>query len=356
MKSRLFAVIVAAAFVLSGCSSGSDRSSEDRDPVPTPPTCLEKPSDCTLSEVADEAGVRVGVAVDVARLSDPAYAETVVTEFDSVTPEVAMKWIANEERPGDFDYEQADVLVDFAEEHGLQVRGHVPIWGLRLPDWVAEIDDPDELAGVLEARVTDVVGRYAGRVQRWDVVNEPLEFLGGDLADTSLTRLLGEAYIADAFRAAKQADPSAELWLNEHSGDISPEKGDSLVALVQNLVDQDVPIDGVGIQGHYIDDDPPNPETLLDLMNRLTALGVDVAITELDITVGDGGVRAQGDDYRGVVDACLQAGCVEITTWGVDDSQSWLGADAQALMFDDDFQPKPAYEAVRDAIARWARA
>jgi endo-1,4-beta-xylanase len=311
---------------------------------------------CTLRGAGDSAGVVVGTAVAPDRLDDPAYARLVAEEFSSLTPENHMKWPLVHPEPGVWVFEPADRLVAFAEEHDLAVRGHTLVWGQDVgngvPDWVAAIDDPDELQAVVDDHIATLVGRYAGRVDRWDVVNEPLEILGPELDGNHFLEVLGPDYIAAAFEAAHRADPDARLFLNEHSVEVVPAKADALVALVERLVAEGVPIHGVGLQAHQFSGQPPEPGVIEALVTRFTALGLEVAITELDLPLSeDGDLAAQADGYRQIVRECLAAGCTEITVWGVYDGATWLDdflgrARTSPLLFDYDFEPKPAYTAV----------
>lgn len=131
-----------------------------------------------------------------------------------------------------------------------------------------------------------VVGRYQGRVDRWDVVNELFEYPVGVQAPSAFDRL-GPDYVAELFEVAHAADPGAELWLNEVFTEVFPAKGDALVALVSSLRDRGVPIHGVGLQTHLtLSPAAPNPGSVSGLVARLRALGVEVAITELDVPLG----------------------------------------------------------------------
>jgi endo-1,4-beta-xylanase len=328
---------------------------------------LEDNDDTTLREVADGADLRVGAAVAPGPLADdPGYAEAAATHFNALTPENELKWTVVQPQRGEWNFAPADSLVDFAEQHDMSVRGTSLVWGQvagnGTPGWVGEIHDPAELRAVLRDWIATSMSRYAGRVDRWDVVNEPFVVTGGQLDPNHFFGVLGPGYIAEAFELAHEADPEAELWLNEIGAEYIPGKGDALVALVAELVDRDVPIHGVGLQAHKFPGLRLQPGALQDLAERLTNLGVDVAVTELDLAVSaDRDFEAQAEGYRQIVGECLAAGCSEVTVWGVDDSRSWLDLDlglfvdlphpAEPLLLDRHYQPKPAYYAVRDAIA-----
>lgn len=212
-----------------------------------------------------------------------------------------------------------------------------------------------------------VVGRYQGRVDRWDVVNELFEYPVGVQAPSAFDRL-GPDYVAELFQAAHAADPGAELWLNEVFTEVFPAKGDALVALVSSLRDRGVPIHGVGLQTHLtLSPAAPNPGSVSGLVARLRALGVEVAITELDVPLGPLRTEQQQVDiYRQVTAECLSAGCTEVTVWGVGDAFTTLDTAGQRqnnpllaaffslpstpLLLDVNLRPKAAYAAVVAAL------
>lgn len=368
VRRGLLTTAGAVAVVFAGaCAGGNDSDSAAR-PTTTMTTttnvvvdeCPADPAACTLRGAGDAADVLVGAAVAADRLDDPAYAWLVAEEFSSLTPENDMKWTVVQPERDVWVYGPADRLVDFAEEHEMAVRGHTLVWGQDvgngLPDWVAEIDDPEELRAVVGDHISTLVGRYAGRVDRWDVVNEPLELVGANLDANHFLEVLGPGYIGDAFEAAHRADPDARLFLNENSVEFVPAKAEALVSLVEELVADGVPIDGVGLQAHQFSGQPPEEGVIDTLVSQFEDLGLEVALTELDLPVPEGGDwAAQADGYRQIVRDCVDAGCNEITVWGVYDGATWLddflGRDGTSpLLFDRDFEPKPAHAAVIEEL------
>ena len=353
-------------------SAGGASSTQPAQPEPTPPapsstvapTTATTPSggaksvDATADSLVGagvNGGVRVGVAVEPSRLATQG--ALIAREFGQITPENAAKWKTIESTRGQYNFGPMDQVVDFADQRGLEVRGHTLIWGQAtgnaqgLPSWVANIGSAGEMRSVMERYITDVVGRYEGRIERWDVVNEPFSYKSNSLDNNRFHQLLGEQYIDIAFRAAQLADPSAELWLNEISAEQSRGKADALVALVDRLRARGVPLHGVGIQTHLFNGTPA-PE-LAYVTSQLRARGLRVAITELDVTITST-PEAQAEVYRTTVSQFLAAGGEEVTIWGVRDSDSWLvnlrGAGSRPLLFDDSLQRKPAYYAVRSVI------
>lgn len=352
--------ILAVAALLAACGCGDGGSGNDV-------SCLAPDADCTLREAAAAAGVRVGAAVREVFDSDPQYEPALVREFNSVTHEHALKWNAVQPQRGTFDFERADALVELAEANGMAVRGHTLIWEQQFldstPDYVTTITDPQELRELMAEHIRTVVGRYRGRIDAWDVVNEPLETLGSKLYENVFYRLLGPGYIAEAFELAHAADPDALLFLNETLVSTAGPKFDALAALVSELLDQGVPLHGVGIQGHFFA--PPRPDELRANIEALADLGVVVEITELDIPVIRQGDRAvlleeQRQQYYDVASACLAVpACRRITMWGFTDRHTWiddfLGPGLAPLVLDENYQRKPAYFGLRDAFLDAAR-
>ena len=357
-----FALVV--VMLAAACSSGSDGSSTGATASPTPPVkeCGAHGGDCRLRAVAAAADLRVGTAVQTGPLADEAaYRGTVGREFNSITAENDMKWPTIHPAADRYDFAAADAVVGFAADHDMEVRGHTLLWGqteyTTVPDYVANATGPDELRAYVDDHITTVVRRYRGRVQRWDVVNEPLDTVGTAMENNVFLRLLGEGYIADAFRTAHRADPAAELWLNEAVLETLPAKAQAFADLVTRLVADKVPIDGIGLQTHLLAG-VPDPVAFRALVRRFADLGLDVAITEMDLPAGTGPDRLerQARGYATTIGACLAGPrCREVTFWGFTDRHTWiddfLGPGHDPLLFDRDYQPKPAYSAVREQLA-----
>lgn len=323
---------------------------------------LRVPDSCTLRDLASRLGRRVGATAEPSQVLPGPFADTLAREFSSLTPENALKWYTVQPNRGGWNFGPADAVVDFAVAHGMEVRGHTLVWtqDTFTPGWVKAISDPAELRTVLAEHINTVVGRYGDRVHRWDVVNEPLESIGTNPSDNVFGRVLGAGYLAEIFALAHAADPSAELWLNEFGTDWVPGKHEALVELVRQLVTDGVPIHGVGIQMHRFTTEGPDLDAFRRQLEDFAALGVKVAITELDVATVPGDPDAfskQAGTYERVVTACLLvAACAEITTWGVTDAATWLDhlgtlpTPTRPLLFDDQYAPKPAYLAFRGAL------
>ncbi len=363
---RLGAAALAGALLLAlaGCSSeepAAEPSTVTTTTAVAPSATTAPPDPSTLRGAAAGRGVRVGVALQSDRLDDPAVAELVATQFSSLTAENEMKWPSIETERDEMDFTGADRLVDAADAGGMEVRGHTLVWGQEvgngMPEWLDGLSSA-EVEDELGEWIDTSVGRYAGRVDRWDVVNEPIALSGGVVDDNVFSEALGPDWVAWALERAHSADPGAELWINEHSVEQQPEKAEALIALVEDLQAAGAPLDGVGLQTHAFSGQAPPPGTFAQLVERLRALGVAVAITEMDVPlVGGTTETTQADAYAQIVGECVAAGCEEITLWGLDDGHTWLDAflgqeRTDPLLFDRDLQPKPAFDAVHQALQR----
>jgi endo-1,4-beta-xylanase len=323
---------------------------------PAPTGCAVSSPDAGLRALADRCGILVGAAVNDQLFHDPTYRDTVAREFNSVTPESAMKWGTVEARPGEFNFLSGEAFVGAAERDRQRVRGHTLVWH-RLPAWVTDGGfDPARLRAILKRHVQRTVAEWRGRIDSWDVINEPLNG-DGSLRRSVWQRGLGDGYIADALRWARQADPLARLYVNDFGVEGLNRKSDRLYRLVRDLRARGVPVDGVGFQTHVFDGDLP--ASFEANLRRFAALGVEIALTEVDaplaLPVTPDALRQQATVYARTLNACLAVdACRSYTTWGFTDLHSWGDHVAQgrgaALPFDRAYQPKPAYWALRDAL------
>jgi endo-1,4-beta-xylanase len=303
----------------------------------------------------------IGTAVDMGALaSDPTYKAAIGREFNVVTPENVMKWDTVEPQQGVTDFSQGDALVRFARANHQAVRGHTLVWHSQLPTWLTSgTFTPDQLRDILRRHIFEEAGHFRGRIYAWDVVNEAFNE-DGTLRPTIWLNALGPGYIADAFRWAHQADPHAKLYYNDYNLESIGPKSDAALALVNQLKAQHVPIDGVGFQGH-LGIQYPYPDTFGDNLARFAAAGVDVAITEADVRmvlpVTPEKLATQATYFGAMMRSCVAVRrCVSFTLWGFTDKYSWVpgffAGEGAATPLDEQFQPKPAYFALRDALAK----
>jgi endo-1,4-beta-xylanase len=335
------------------------------------PTIIRTTPRPTLRAAADHAGILVGTAVRPWLFSEAAYSRTLGREFNLVEPEDAMKWAIVRPTADAFVFGKGDEVVRFAQAHGMKVRGHCLVWDHGNPDWLTKGNfTPAQMSHVLQEHITAEMKHFAGQVFAWDVVNEALDE-NGRLKDSPWYNHPGigladknTAYVEQAFRWAHETDANALLFYNENGGEGLGQKSDAIYAMVKDFKQRGVPIDGVGLQMHIFNLDF-DTKAVADNIARLTALGLQVHITELDVSLplnstggaSDNDLQKQAEIYRGVVRACLQnPGCTAIQTWGFTDKYSWIGSHSHgtrgaALPLDHNYQPKPAYEAMRTELA-----
>lgn len=293
------------------------------------------------------------------------YRDTLAAEFTSLTAENQMKWESLRPDRDTFAFDEADVIFAFAEEHGQVVRGHTLLWHSQNPAWLEQGGfSPEELRALLQEHIETVVGRYAGRVHQWDVANEIFDDSAQLRTDRNIwIRELGIGIVADAFRWARAADPEAQLFLNDYNVEGIGPKSDAYHALVQELLADGVPVDGFGVQGH-LSTRYGFPGDLQDNLQRFADLGLRTAITELDVRMDlpeDGAptpeqLETQAEYYRRATEAALAVeGCESLTVWGFQDAYSWVPGtfpgEGAATLLREDYTRKPAYFAVRDALA-----
>jgi endo-1,4-beta-xylanase len=310
----------------------------------------------TLRAAAEAQGKYFGTEVTGNMTSNSTITNLAGQQFDMVTPGNEMKWDTTEPSNGTFNFGPGDQIVSFAQAHNMRVRGHNLVWQSQLPSWVSSLP-LNQVQSAMETHITTEVNHYKGQVYSWDVVNEPFNDDGTFRQDVFYNAFNGSGYIADALKTAHAADPNAKLYLNDYNIEGEGAKSDAMYSLVQSLKSQGVPIDGVGFESHFILGQVPS--TMEANMQRFAALGVDVAVTELDdrilLPASQANLQQQASDFATVVNDCLAVSrCVGVTQWGVGDADSWIPGTfsgyGAATMYDQNYQPKPAYNAVVQAL------
>jgi endo-1,4-beta-xylanase len=351
-------LIVVLSSVLGAIACGGDKSPTS----PTSPGTPTSPSGMQvdpLREAARSAGKLVGAAVQSGLLGDGRYSGVLSRHFNYLTAEYEMKWDPIERTRGSSDFSAGDAIVNYALGNGMQVKGHALIWHGSVPSWVNGLS-PADLRVAFESHIRSVAEHFRGRVYAWDVVNEAVADDGSGLRDTVFRQNLGDQYIADAFRIARQADPQALLFYNDYGGEALNQKSNRIYELMLTLRAQGVPIDGIGLQMHITASNPPSDANVASNMRRLTALGLSVNISEMDVRVRDlpalTKLDTQRSVYRSIVAVCVaEPRCDGVTFWGFTDAHSWIdgqfGAD-DPVLFDDQYGAKPAYYGVLDALLR----
>jgi endo-1,4-beta-xylanase len=301
----------------------------------------------------------VGAAVNLEGLDDQDYTDVLTSEFGYVTPENVMKWGPLQPTADSWDFTDADQLVAFAEQHGQVVKGHVLVWHVQQPDWTSGLEAP-ALVSAVEKHIKKTVPHFAGRLRAWDVVNEAV--LDGGLGiRPGLHTALGISGMANAFKWAREADPSAKLYYNDYGIELFNDKSDAVYRLMQDLLAEGAPIDGIGFQAHFSTKHYPSLEGLRANIARFADLGLTVNISELDVRTAEvPGTKAkrlatQAITYREVAAACsLEDACEAVTLWGFTDAYSWIdeefGAD-DPLPWGETYQKKPAHAALLLGLA-----
>lgn len=316
----------------------------------------------TLRSLAQSRHFFMGTTVNIQALrSEPVYSATLAGQFNMVTPEVSMKFSETEPQRDVYTFADADYLVAFAQAHQMQVRGHNLVWYTDLPAWLTNGNfTRDELIAILRDHIMTEVSRYRGQVNIWDVVNEAVGY-DGTLRDSIWLRGIGPDYIDMAFQWAHEANPQARLFYNDYGGEGLGRKSDAIYNLLKGLLQHGVPVAGVGLQMHVSLDSYPNPQDVLANMRRLTALGLEVQITEMDVETQNDPrpmqqkMQAEAQLYGEMLNDCLSVTrCTAFVMWGFTDAHSWIplftGHPDYPLIFDAEYRPKPAFFALKDAL------
>lgn len=289
--------------------------------------------------------------------------DMVLHHFNAVTPENMMKPDAMQKQKGVFTFESADAMTGFCQENGLKTVGHTLAWHGQTPDWMNASCGREEAIGRLRDHISNVAGHYSGKLLSWDVVNEAIQDgarLPADgnwkscLRDTPWLRNIGNDYIELAFQFAHEADPNAKLYYNDYNLNDN-NKAEIAAAMFTDLKKKGVPIDGIGMQGHYSTTLPvATVEHSLELFKKT---GAEISITELDVGVSQAQASgltkeeeiAQGQTYAQLFKLYNQYSDVieRVTFWGYADTRSWRSSNFPCL-FDGNYKAKEAYYAVAD--------
>jgi endo-1,4-beta-xylanase len=321
----------------------------------------------TLGQIASRHNIKVGAAADSSYLSDSNYAAILGSEFSQVQAENEMKFSTIHPTANTYDFSGGDALVSFAQAHTMAVRGHTLVWHNQVPSWVTSGNyTPPQLSSILQDHITTVMAHYVGKIYAWDVVNEALNDDGTmrstiwyDQPGIGFTGL-GTKYIEQALNWAHLADPNAQLFYNDYNAEPINAKSDAIYAMAQDFKSRGVPLDGIGFQLH-VDLSFDNPNTLASFtsnLQRFAMLGLALHITELDIRLSDSSTTsldAQAKLYGEIAAICVQQpSCKLFQTWGFTDKYSWIPSFypgmGWALLWDANYQRKPAYRTVLNAL------
>ncbi|KAG7286280.1 NAD(P)H-dependent D-xylose reductase (XR) [Staphylotrichum longicolle] len=319
----------------------------------------------TLNAAMKAAG-REYIGTSLTVRSDSQEQNIIKSEFGSITPENAQKWDQTEPSRGNFNFGAADQHVNWATQNGKHVRCHTLVWYSQLPSWVSNSNfNNATLIQVMTNHINTVMGRYRGKCNHWDVVNEALNE-DGTYRDNVFLRVIGEAYIPIAFRIAAAADPAAKLYYNDYNLEYLGPKLQGAARIVKLVKSYGLKIDGVGYQAHLVTETTPTQSTPTPSEEDLTAalkvtadLGVDVAYTEIDIRMKTPSnaqkLQALADAYGRVARSCINVPrCVGMTIWGVSDKYSWVpqtfNGEGDALLWTSNYQKKAAYTSFLQGI------
>lgn len=353
--------------------------------------CLsEEPEQVKLKEVFKDS-YKIGTALNAYQIlgKDQKSITLLREHFNSITPENILKWEKVHPSPGNYNFEIADSFVSIGEKYNMFVVGHTLVWHSQTPRWVFQDEagnavSRDTLLERMKNHIFTVAGRYKGKIQGWDVVNEAVND-DGTMRNSPWMKIIGDDYIEKAFRWANEADPDAELYYNDynmwHEG-----KRDAVVRLIKDLQEKGVKIDGIGLQGHWGLNYPPINE-LEAALKAYSQLGVKLMITELDMEMlpspqtNTGAEISQNfelqeklNPYPDALPDSMQIkqanryaeffklfgkykdNITRVTFWGIQDGQSWRnnwpvrGRTDYPLLFDRNYQPKPAVDAIIKAV------
>jgi endo-1,4-beta-xylanase len=344
---------------------------------------VQNKSDSTVSlKNAFKENFYIGTALDTNQIneSNAMVTNLISKEFNSISPENCMKSMFLHPEKDKFDFKMSDKYVAFGERHHMFIHGHTLIWHSQLAPWLTQIKDSATMAVAMTNHISTIVGKYKGRINSWDVVNEALNE-DGTLRKTVFLDTYGKDYLTLAYKLAAKADPKTDLYYNDYNL-CNAKKRAGAVELIKNLQKNGAKIDGVGEQAHWNLNSPSLDEiekTILDF----SALGVKVAFTEFDITVlpnpwdvvgADVNQKSEASEkmnpypkslpdsiqtqlatrYEAIFKLFIkhQDKISRVTFWGVNDGQSWLndwpikGRTNYPLLFDREFKPKKAYFSV----------
>ncbi|KAH8109566.1 endo-1,4-beta-xylanase A precursor [Phellopilus nigrolimitatus] len=310
-----------------------------------------------LNSAAKSAGKKYfGTASDTSEFqADAAYAAILAdtSEFGQLSPLNSMKWDSTEPEQGTFTFTEGDLIVAEAKANGQIMRGHNLVWYNELPSWVTSGNfNASALTSIIQTHASTEVSHFAGDIHAWDVINEPFNDDGTWRSDVFYDTL-GSSFISIALNAARPADPNAKLYINEYNLEYTGPKATAMIDLIQSLKSAGVPIDGVGFEGHFIVGEVST--SMQSVMEQVTALGVEVAITELDIRMTLPSTTAllaqQQTDYQTAISQCnAVSGCIGATVWDFTDKYSWVpstfSGQGDACPWDSNLEKKPAYDGI----------
>lgn len=324
----------------------------------------------------------IGVAVNMRNISNPEQIAIIKKDFNSITAENDMKPQPTEPAYGQFNWENADKIANFCRSNGIKLRGHCLMWHAQIGEWMykdekGDLVSKEKLFQNMKHHITAIVERYKDVVYAWDVVNEAISdggWQGGrrgmgehpsPYRNSPLYQIAGDEFIKKAFIYAREADPNVILFYNDYNA-ADPGKRDRIYNMVKSMKEEGVPIDGIGMQGHY-NVYGPSMEDVDAALTKYSTIVKHIHITELDIRANqemggqlnfsrDGGnisqvvKTLQEDQYARLFKVLRKHKDVvdNVTFWNLSDRDSWLGARNYPLPYDENYKAKRVYSIIKD--------
>lgn len=336
-----------------------------------------KPATTTLPEpplktLAARHNIELGNFAISTYLGTPQYANILTSQFNLALIDNTPNWYFTDgglrPSPTTYNFATMDKVVQFGQDHHMNLQAHHLLWGEDkwLPDWLKNGQYTEsQLMDIIYNHISTVAGHYKGKIKEWTVVNEA--FTRGQhvygLHDWWADHTGSQAYIDQAFIWAHQADPQAKLILNDFDNEHFNPVSNAMYDYIKQAKARGVPIDGIGMQMHIDATHPPDMTEVIQNMQRFGTLGVSVYVTEFDVNMSaipaPDNVRDNmaGSIYYNMMRACIQAGnCHSFSSLGITDKETWYNymgpstADARPLMFNSNYQPKPAFFSFRNAL------
>ena len=322
-----------------------------------------------LPRLRDLAPFPIGTQIVTDQFAVPVITELASTQFDQITTGYELKMEYLVQPDGRLRFDGPDRIADFCRRNNQTMQGHTLIWYADTPQWFERMDGSRRAMEVAyDAHIREVVGRYAGRIRGWDVVNEPVNTNGEGLRESLWSRNLGqEGHFARAFEVARETDPNAILFVNDYDLESNPRKRLTFMRLIEDMLNRGVPITGVGNQSHVRADLAPGQITAA--IRDLASFGLPLHVSEFDVSLQTDGLDLRSRSQKEAAQVRLYEEAIEaysalpaaqqyaFTIWGVRDTESWVrmeyyGGDRTdaPLMFDDEGAPKPTFWAVVEAL------
>ena len=324
----------------------------------------------------------IGVAVNMRNISNPEQIAIIKKDFNSITAENDMKPQPTEPAYGQFNWENVDKIANFCRSNGIKLRGHCLMWHAQIGEWMykdekGDLVSKEKLFQNMKHHITAIVERYKDVIYAWDVVNEAISdggWQGGrrgmgehpsPYRNSPLYQIAGDEFIKKAFIYAREADPNVLLFYNDYNA-ADPGKRDRIYNMVKSMKEEGVPIDGIGMQGHY-NVYGPSMEDVDTALTKYSTIVKHIHITELDIRANqemggqlnfsrDGGnisqvvKTLQEDQYARLFKVLRKHKDVvdNVTFWNLSDRDSWLGARNYPLPYDENYKAKRVYSIIKD--------